>query len=194
MAPRDEDQDDARSPFARALEALGGRPNKLVEIPGMTGVKARIWCPNDEEDTEAEVEARKRLTGHHKMSALDLSLAQETELFERQRDAELFALVVRDADDPDEAFFESADEARKLSKPQRKALKAMIDDFQHERFQQRTPEQAAELVRLVRESKTAGVLSNWLVSCDADTLRELVDLLATDPDSTPQTTSNSSGD
>lgn len=193
MARRDDDdtQDDALSPFARALASSGGRPNKLVEIPGMPGVKARLWCPNDEEDTEAEVEARKRLTGHYKMSALDLSLAQETELFERQRDAELFALVVRDSDDPDEAFFESSDEARQLSRPQRRALRALIDDFQRERFQQRTPEQAEELIRLVRESKTAGVLSTWLASCEPDTLRDLVDLLATD--STP-TTSPSSDD
>lgn len=194
--PRDDDHESADSPFARALARAGGRPSKVVEFPGFEGTRAALWCPNEEEHAEAEVEARKRLTGQYKMSALDLSLAQETDLFERERAVELITLVVRDADDPDDAFFESSDEARKLTKAQRRALVALIEDFERERFMRRTPESHDEVVRLVRESKEAGVLSTWLASCESATeLRELVEILATAlTDSTPSTTSSSSND
>lgn len=194
MGHRDDEQDDAASPFAQALARAGGRPSKVIDFPGLDGVRVALWCPNEDEESEAEVEARKRLTGRYKMSALDLSLAQETELFERERDIELLTLVLRDPNDPDEAFFESSDEARKLSRPQRKALIAAKDDYLRERFMRRTPDEADEIVRLVRESKEAGVLSTWLASCEsASELRALVEVLATAlMDSTPSTTSSSS--
>lgn len=196
MARPKDDEGGADSPFARAQARAGGRPSKGVDFPGFDGVRAALWCPNEEEHAEAEVEARKRLTGQYKMSALDLSLAQETELFERERAVELIILVVRDPDDPDDAFFESSDEARKLTRPQRKALMALIEDFERERFMRRAPAQRDEIIRLVRESKEAGVLSTWLASCEsASELRELVEILATAlPDSTPSTTSSSSND
>lgn len=191
--PRDDEIESADSPFARALARAGGRPSKVVEFPGFEGTRAALWCPNEEEHAEAEVEARKRLTGQYKMSALDLSLAQETDLFERERAVELITLVVRDADDPDDAFFESSDEARKLTKAQRRALIALIEDFERERFEAKTPEQAAEIVRLVRQMGKEGSLSTWLTSCEPDTMREIIELMATDLDdrSTP---SNSSSD
>ena len=196
MRRPNDDEESADSPFARALARTGGRPTKTVDFPGLEGTRVALWCPNEEEHAEAEVEARKRLTGQYKMSALDLAVAQETELYERERQVELITLVVRDPDDPDDAFFESSDEARKLTKPQRKALIALIEDFERERFMRRTPEQVDEIVRLVRESKEAGVLSTWLASCEsASDLRGLVMILADVlPDSTPSTTSSSSND
>jgi len=163
-----------------------------VDFPGLEGTRVALWCPNEEEHAEAEVEARKRLTGQYKMSALDLAVAQETELYERERQVELITLVVRDPDDPDDAFFESSDEARKLTKPQRRALIALLDDFERERFEAKTPEQAAEIVRLVRQMGKEGSLSVWLTTCEADTMREIIELLATgEADlSTPSSSSN----
>lgn len=195
MTKRRDDEDSAQSPFARALARAGARPSKTIELPGMPGTKVALWCPNDEEEAEADVEASKRLTAHHKMSALDLTLGQATDLFQRERDIELITLVARDPDDADDAFFESSDEARQLARPQRRALIAAIEDFQRERFMSRTPEVRGEVVRLVREAKQAGVLSNWLVSCESATeLREIIEILAEALDSTPSTTSNSSND
>jgi len=192
MRRPNDDEESADSPFARALARTGGRPTKTVDFPGLEGTRVALWCPNEEEHAEAEVEARKRLTGQYKMSALDLAVAQETELYERERQVELITLVVRDPDDPDDAFFESSDEARKLTKPQRRALIALLDDFERERFEAKTPEQAAEIVRLVRQMGKEGSLSVWLTSCEADTMREIIELLATgEADlSTPSSSSN----
>ncbi len=181
----DEHEGEASSRFAQAMARQGGRPVKVVDFPGLDGERVGVWCPNAQEETEAEVAARKHLTGHYKMSALDLSLTSETELYQRERDVEMLTLVLRDPDEPNDAFFESSDEARGLTRPQVRALLALVEDFRRERYEARTPENAAELVRLVRESKAVGALSTWLTSCDAGTLRELVELLAND---TPPTT------
>lgn len=192
----DEENSEAESPFARALARAGGRPSKTIDFPGLDGTRVALWCPNEDEESEAEVEARKRLTGQFKLSALDLSLAQETELFERERAVELITLVLRDPDCLDDAFFESSDEARKLSRFQRKALMAAIEDFARERFMRRNPGEVDDILRLIKESKEAGVLSTWLVSCESGTeLRELVEILATALyGNTPSTTSSSSND
>lgn len=181
---------DDGSPLSRAAARLG-RPAKLVDFPGLPGTKVALWCPNEDEESRADIAARQRLTQTFKLTALDLSLAQETELAKREREVELLALVLRDPADPSQAFAESADELREaISGPQREQLVALLADWKAERFEARTPREDEEFVRVVRDmGKMDGVLPTWLTSCDGASLRRLVVLLAT---STPSTAPSSS--
>ena len=193
VARREEPADG--SPLARAAARLG-RPAKAIDFPGMAGVRVALWCPNEDEESRADIAARQRLTQTFKLTALDLSLAQETELVRREREVELLALVLRDAADPSQAFTESSDELREhISGPQRAQLVEAIEDFKRERFMARTPEEDAELLKVLRDmGKVEGVLPTWLLSCDAGTLRRIVEVMAkgapTPP--TPPTPSSSS--
>jgi hypothetical protein len=187
MARRD---DDDGSPLARAASRLG-RPHKVIDFPGMPGTKVALWCPNEDEESRADIAARQRLTQQFKLTALDLSLAQETDLARREREVELLTLVLRDPADPSQAFTESSDELREhLAGPQRSQLIETLEDFKRERFVARTPAEDAELVRVVRDmGKMDGVLSTWLTSCDAATLRLIVMALAVSTPSTPASSS-----
>lgn len=178
----DRDDDSALSTFARVMQERA-RPHRVIPFPGLDGVEVAIWCPNEAEETEADVESRKHLTKHHGLTALELSLAQETELAKRERQIELLALVLRDPGDPEQAYAESADELRQLLEaPQRKALVAAIEDFKRERFESHTPEESEEIVRNVRALKEVGALSTYWMSCDFDTqVRVLEALLDTRP-------------
>lgn len=184
------DNDGDGSPLARAARRIG-RPSKTIDMPGMPGERVAIWAPNEDEESRADVAARQRLTKEFKLSALDLSLAQETELVRRERELELLASVLRDPSEPSQAYTESSDELREaISGQQRQALIESIEDFKRERFVTRTPDEDADLVRVLRDmGKVDGVLSTYLTSCDAATLRRMVVCLAT---STPQTPPNSS--
>lgn len=170
------------SPLARAAARLG-RPCKKLDFPGMPGTRVALWCPNEDEESRADIAARQRLTQTFKLTALDLSLAQETELVKREREIELLALVLRDATDPSQAFTEGSDELREhLSGPQRAMLVEAIEDFKRERFMARTPEEDDALVKvLVDMGKVEGVLPTWLRSCDDATLRRIVECLVKHP-------------
>lgn len=191
MAHDDDGADDALSTFARVMQEHG-RADKLIDFPGLKkGVKVRIWCPTEDEEIEADVASRKYLTKKHGLSALDLSLAQDTELARRVREVELLALVLRDPTDPEQAYVESADDLRggggkpALEKPQRERLMAAIEEFRRERFEAHTPEEAAEIVGYVRDLKDVGALSEYWRSCGSDTqvqiLIALLDAVPTAP-------------
>lgn len=181
MGKRNADSDDGLSLFARAMQQRG-RPVRIIEFPGLQGVRVGIWCPTDDEEAQADVESRKYLTKQMGLSALELSLAQETELARRSREIELLALVLRDPDDPEQAFCESSDDLRGgerggLEAEQRKALMATIEDFKRERFRAKTPEESAELVTLLKSLKAVGALSAYWTSCDSDTREFIVHTL-----------------
>lgn len=192
------DSDDTSSPLARAAARIG-RPHKVLDFPGMANTRVAIWCPNEDERTRADIGARQRLTQQWKLTALDLSLAQETELVKREREVELLALVLRDPIDPEQAFTESSDELREhLAGPQRAMLIEAIEDFERARFMARTPEEDEALVKVLTDmGKVGGVLPTWLLSCDAATLRRIVEVLvgqssAVTPARTPSTPLSSS--
>lgn len=169
MARRRDDEGDDRA-FSAAARAMreGDRPSVTIDFPGLAGVRVTLWCPNEEEETQADVESRQHLTKRLGLSALDLTLAQDTELARREREIELLAQVLRDPTNPEEPFFESPDELRRRTfGPQRKALIAAIDALRRERFEARTPEESAEIVRVVRDLKAVGALSMWWTSCDS---------------------------
>lgn len=191
VARKDRDDDADGSPLARAAARLG-RPHRVMDFPGMPNTRVAIWCPNEDERTRADINARQRLTQQWKLTALDLSLAQETELAKREREIELLALVLRDPVDPTQAFTESPEELREhLAGPQRAMLVEAIEDFERERFMARTPEEDAELLKVLRDmGKVAGVLPTWLLSCAPGTLRRIVEI--TLRAGTPSTPSSSS--
>ncbi len=182
-------QGDDGSPLSRAIARTGGRPVKIIDFPGLAGTKVAIWCPNELEESSADIASRQRLTGQFKLTALDLSLAQETELAKREREIELLTLVLRDPANPEMAFCEESDELREaLAGPQRAALIESIEDFKIERFQSQAPGDDDDLVKAVRAmGKVDGVLPVWLTSCDSSTLRRIVRCLAA---STPPTPDN----
>lgn len=173
--PKTDDADgEVLSRFARVMRARG-RPTKTIDFPGLAGERVALWCPTDGEEGEADAEARKYLTGHLKLDALQLSLAVESGLHRRERELELLALVLRDPDDPTQAYVEGADDLRDhLEAPQREALVAQVRAFQRERLAVNTPETAAEIVRLVRGLGEAGALSSYWTSCDSDTQLAIV--------------------
>lgn len=166
-----EAEDQGLSYLAQA--ALGrARPSRVIDFPGLEGVKVALVCPSEEERTEADVESRLYLTRTMKLTALDLTLAQETELAQREREIELLALVLRRPDDVDEVAVESADELRRMiGDHQRRALIAEMKSFERQRFEARTPEESEEVVRLVLSLKAVGGLSAFWTSCDGDTPR-----------------------
>ncbi len=175
---RGDDEGDELSVFARVMQERG-RPHRVIPMPGLDGVEVAVRCPTEDERTTADAEARKHLTKGLGLSALDLSLAQETELAQRERELQLLALVLRDPRDPEQAFVESADELRAhLEEPQRKALVAAVRDFERERYEARTPEEAARIVEMVRDLKAVGALSSFWTSCVSDSQISIVHALA----------------
>ena len=173
-----DDEGDELSPFARIMRERG-RPFRVVPLPGIDGARVAIRCPTESERTTADAEARKHLTKGLGLSALDLTLAQDTELAKREREVQLLALVLRDADDPDQAFVESADDLREqLEEPQRTALVAAVRDFERERYESRTPEESAKIVEMILSLKAEGALSMFWTSCDSDTQVSIVHALA----------------
>jgi len=195
MGRREKERGDEEvmSLFARVMQERG-RPFKVIPFPGLEDVDVAIWCPTEDEEIEADIESRRYLTKEKGLTALELSLAQETELAKRARETELLALVLRDPADPEQAFVESADALRGaggqpgLEKPQREALMAAIEDFRRERFEAKTPEEYAEIVRHVRALKDVGALSAWWTSSNTDTetqLRVLEALLESIPPTPP---------
>ncbi|MEZ4395134.1 MAG: hypothetical protein R3A48_28985 [Polyangiales bacterium] len=178
MGRRRDDDDEAVSAFARVMQERGRRPHRVIPMPGLEGVRVAIMCPTEGELTTADVEARKHLTKGLGLNALELSLAQETELSRRERELQLLALILRDADDPDSAFVESVDELREdLEEPQRKGLMAAMEDFRRERYEARTPEESERIVELVRDLKVVGALSTYWMSCDPDSQLSIVHAL-----------------
>lgn len=175
---RQHDDDGDLSPFARVMQERG-RPHRVIPMPGVPGVEVAVRCPTEDERTTADAEARKYLTKGLGLSALDLSLAQETELAQRERELQLLALVLRDPRDPEQAFVESADELRAhLEEPQRKALVAAVRDFERERYEAHTPEEAARVVEMIRDLKAVGALSSYWTSCGSDSQMFIVHALA----------------
>lgn len=162
------DDDAALSYLAAAALEQGERPSKLIVFPGL-GKQVRLVIPTSDELTTADVESRKRLTKDLQLTALELTLAQETTLAERERHLALLALILRHPDDVEEAVVDDADDLRKLiGDRERKALMAALADFERERFESRTPEESAEIVRLLKNLKADGALSTFLMSCDGD--------------------------
>lgn len=192
MAKRrnDDERSEALSAFARAMQERG-RPHRVIDFPGVPGARVAILCPTEGEIVEADVEARKYLTKELGLSALELSLAQEQELFKRVFELELLATILRDPDDPEEAFVEGVDELRDaphgIDAAQRRQLMEAVEDFRRERFERRTPEEGAEIVGFLRDLKGSGALSTWWMSCGSDTqLSTLIAVLDSAPGSPTQ--------
>lgn len=177
MARRRDDDDEAVSRFSRVMSERG-RPHRVIPMPGLEGEEVAILCPTEGELTTADVEARKHLTKGLGLNALELSLAQETELSRRERELQLLALILRDPDDPEQAYVEDVDDLREhLEEPQRRALIVAMEDFRRERYEARTPEESERIVELVRELKAAGALSTYWMSCDPDSQLSIVHAL-----------------
>lgn len=192
MAKRPDDSTLSR--FSRVMRERG-RPHRVIDMPGCPGERVAIWCPTDTEESEADAAARTHLTGALKLNALQLSLAMETKLHERERQLELLALVLRDPDDPTAPYAESVDDLRDadhgLEPDQREQLMAAIADFRRERYEAHVPEEDEKIVEAVRALGEAGALSQYVTSCDIDSLRSIV--LALAKASRTQTAQNSSG-
>jgi hypothetical protein len=168
------------SPFVAAMRQRG-RPHKVVALPGSTA-KVAVWVPTASERAEADAAARMHLTRTLKLDALQLSLAQESELFERERDIELLARVLRDPRDPSQAFVDAADTIRDpdmgFTDNDRKLLIAAMDDFARERYEPNLPDNEERLVELILGLKADGALSVHVESFASDTLRSIVLSLA----------------
>ena len=168
------------SPFVAALRQRG-RPHKVVKIPGTT-VRVAVWVPTASEREEADAAARQHLTKTLGLDALQLSLAVESELFDRAREIELLAKVLRDPSDPTQAFVASADEMRDpdsgFADEDRKRLMAAVEEFTRERYEPELPDDEAKLVELILGLKADGALSAFAESCDGDTARRIVTSLA----------------
>lgn len=178
MTQRRNDDDEVVSAFGRVMQERG-RPHRVIPMPGMDGVEVAIWCPTEGERTAADVESRKHLTKTLGLSALDLTLAQETELARRERELSLLAFVLRDASDPEQAFVESVEELREhLGERQRKGLIAAVEEFERDRFSTNAPAENERVVQMVRDLKAAGALSSCWASFDTDTQLFIVHALA----------------
>lgn len=171
------DPDEVTSVLVRTMRERG-RAVRVIDMPGVDGARVALWAPTEQDEVLADVAARKRLRAHYKLDAVELSIAQESALHKREREAELLATLLRDADDPEQAAFESADQVREMLSPvQRRRLIEAIEDFQHERFESRTPEGQAELVEAIRGLKAGGALSDYWRSCGFDTQLSIVNAL-----------------
>lgn len=166
---------DDMSPFLRCVRQRG-RPHKVVRFPG-SEQRVAIVSPTAHERTEAEIAARKFIAEAFNNDALKLALASEMELFYRERDIELLALVLKDPDDPTQAYVESVDDLRDpdngFTDEDRRALIASIDDFAHERYDS-IPDGEEEVVALVKGLKADGRLSDFVMSCDGDIAKRML--------------------
>ena len=193
-ASRGRDDEDAGLSYLAAAALKQGRASRVIDFPGMEGVRVAVVCPNEAERTEADVESRKRLTKGMGLTALELTLAQETELVERERDLDLLALVLRHPDDVEQTVVDDVGDLRKLiGDHQRKALVAAVRSFERERYEARTPEEGEEVVRLVRSLKASGAVATFVTSSGGDTAVHIIEALcdaldaaeATPPSPTP---------
>ena len=168
------------SPFVAAMKQRG-RPHKAVSLPG-SATKVALWVPTASERATASAAARKYLTDELKLDALQLSLAVESDLYVREYDIELLALVLRDPSDPTQAFVASSEEIRDpdngFTDVDRKRLLAAVDEFTRERYEPELPEGGDELKELIRGLKADGALSDCVESFDSVMLRRTVRSLA----------------
>lgn len=175
-ASRDDD-DETLSMFAEAMRRRG-RPVRVIDFPGVPNLRVGLWCPTEADISSADVESRKYLTKTLGLTALELSLAQETELAQREREIELLASILRDPNDAEQAFADSANDLRDhLEEEQRKALIAAVNEFRRSRFVTATAEESADVIRLVRSLKINGAVSTYWMSCDFDTQVFILDTL-----------------
>lgn len=194
---RDDEEAPRVSRFSRSV-GRRTRPDKLIAFPGAPGEKARLWAPNEEEEQSAEVETRKHLTGTLKLSALDLSLAAEGQLFRTEYERQILFRALRDPDDPRQSYFESVEELREgLEAPQREALTRELRLWRVERYPELALEDLSEELRAgkgllawLTEAKTAGALATWWGSCRTDTqFAMLLALVDAAPTATPPNSS-----
>lgn len=179
------DSSSGESRFARVM-AERGRPFRVVPMPGLDCEKVALWCPTEGEESEANIAARKWLTEEHKLDALQLSLSVESELFQREYELELLAMVLRDPDDPEMAYVDDADALRDgLEKPQREQLMEMMQSFRRERFLLDLPNDPDKVVELLRGLKEVSSVRASLMSCDVDTLLTIIDCLMDRTSGTP---------
>lgn len=168
------------SPFVSAMRQRG-RPHKVVALPGSTA-KVAVWVPTASERAEADAAARVHLTKTLGLDALQLSLAVESALFERERDIELLVRVMRSPSDPTQAFVSEPDELRDpdngFTDEDRKRLVAAVDEFSRERYEPELPEDETKLVELILGLKADGALSVFVESCDGDIAKRIVTSLA----------------
>lgn len=195
------DEDDAQARVSRWSRTAGRakRPDRLVAFPGVAGEKVRLWAPSDDEEQQAEVDARQRLTAGLKLSALDLSLASDTKLFRAEEERQLLYRVMRDPDDATQSYFESADELREaLEAPQREALMRELRLWKVERYPELAlddvPAELREgkgLLDWMAEAKSCGAMATWWASFSSDTQYAIMlSLVETAATATPR---NSSG-
>lgn len=180
------------SPFVAAMRQRG-RPHKVIAFPA-SSEKVAIVVPSSSERAEADAAARVHLTKTLGLDALQLSLAVESSLFERERDIELLARVLRVPSAPTQAFVDSADTLRDpdlgFTDEDRKHLVAAVDEFCRERYEPTLPDDEDKLVELILGLKADGAMSAFVESCDGDTARRIVISLARAwPTQTPRSSS-----
>lgn len=165
---REDDEAPRVSRFSRSA-GRGERPSKPVAFPGAPGERVRLWAPNEEDDQQAEVDARKHLAGVLKLSALELSLAADGALFRTEFERQQLFRVLRDPDDPRQSYFESVEELREgLEAAQRETLVRELRHWRTERYPELDLEDVPEaqrsgrgLIEWMRDAKTCGALLTW---------------------------------
>lgn len=173
------DKDTDLSPF---LAAVGqrGRPPKVIPFPGSTA-KVAILVPAAAERAEADAAARTHITKAFELDALQLQLAVGTDLFERERDLELLAKVMRDPKDPTQAFVGSVDDLRNpengFTDEDRQKLIRAVNDYARDRYETGLPEDEARLVEVVLSLPKDGALSDFVERCDGDIAQRIVSSL-----------------
>jgi hypothetical protein len=195
---RDDEEAPRVSRFSRTV-GRRARPGKTVPFPGAPGERVHLWAPNEEEEQLAEVETRKHLTGTLKLSALDLSLAAEGQLFRTEYERQILFRALRDPDDPRQSYFESVEELREgLEAPQREALTRELRLWRVERYPELELEDLPEeqragkgLLGVLHDLKAAGALSTWWRSYGPDTQYAIMSSLV---DASTSATAPSSSD
>jgi hypothetical protein len=192
--------DEGATPLARVIRSRTRPISKPIELPDADGLEVVFWNPNDEEVAESAADATRYLKNDLRLDEFQATLAMESNLYKAEEERQLFSRIMRDAKDPESPIGDIEDLRELLTEDIRDYLKNHLAAFIDERDPHRRESDPEKIIRRIHDLKAAGGLSEYLTSCDSDSLKSIALSLAgqlqtpTSPSSLDTSSSNTPND
>lgn len=169
------------SAFGREMRSVD-RPSKEISFPhpydAKKKLRAKLVRLHDEEIAAAAASATEYLTKGLKLDEYRLSLAIESSLYQDEVQRQQLVRALRDPADVNLPFADIDDLRSYLDPDTRLLLMRQLAAFTRERSPITEEHDPKVLLQKVRDLKKADALSDWLLSCDFDTVVSIAISLA----------------